>query len=201
VLERYATKGTGLENPGAPPQDRTELSSLEGCIPMVGRRTRRQSLTARAPQVELLDLGSPSASKANVVAYDRHVLFTADDPAGATRHRAPGLISMTRRDEALVHEMPEELIGLVFAQADLVAYACDLGVGVYLVPSALALLDSPEHGSALVVGKLCRHYAPLPLVPPPTLRLPDRTTTRPCWRLPRTGRTSVRQNGTCLRLR
>jgi hypothetical protein len=65
-------------------------------------------------------------------------------------------------------------------------YACDLGVWVYLVPSALTLVDSPEHRSALVIGKLCRHYAPLPLVPLPTLRLPDRTATRP--RLPRTGK-------------
>jgi hypothetical protein len=36
-------------------------------------------------------------------------------------------------------------------------------------------VDSREHLSALVVGKLCRHYAPLPLVPPPIVRLPDRT--------------------------
>src|SRR5919112_3109225 len=111
-----------------------------------------------APQVQLLDLGSPFASKPNVVAYDRHVLLAADDPTGATRHRASGLISTTRLDEAFVHEMPEELVGLIFAQADALTYACDLGVGVYLVPSALALLDSPEHGFALVVGKLCRHY-------------------------------------------
>ena len=74
--------------------------------------------------MKLLDLGSPFASKANVVAYDRHVLFTSDDSADATRHRAPGLISTTRIDEAFVHEMPEQLVGLVFAQADLVAYAC-----------------------------------------------------------------------------
>src|SRR5918998_441266 len=83
--------------------------------------------------------------------------------------------------------MPEELVGLVFAQADLVAYACDLGVGIYLVPSALTLVDSPEHAFTLVVGKLCRHYPPLPLVPPPTVRLPDRTATRPRRRFPRTG--------------
>src|SRR5215208_8254206 len=138
-----------------------------------------------APQVKLLDLGSPFASKANVVSYDRHILFTSDDPTGATRHRAPGLISTTRIDEAFVHKMPEELVGLVFAQADLVAYVCDLGVGVYLVPSALALVDSPEHGSALVVGKLCGHYAPLPLVWPPIVRLPDRTATCPRRRLSR----------------
>ena len=73
--------------------------------------------------MELLDLGSPFASKPNVVAYDRHVLFTSDDPTGATRHRAPCPISTTRIEEAFVHEMPEELVGLVFAQADLVAYA------------------------------------------------------------------------------
>src|SRR5215207_3070834 len=86
---------------------------------------------------------------------------------------------MTRIEEAFVYESPEQLVGLIFAQADLVAYACDLGVGVYFVPSALALVDSSEHRSALVIGKLCRHYAPLPLVPPPTVRLPDRTATRP----------------------
>src|SRR5918995_4813752 len=91
----------------------------------------------RAPQVKLLDLGSPFACKANVVAYDRHVLFTSDDPANATRHRAPCLISTTRIEEAFFHEMPEELVGLVFAQADLFAYTCDLGVGIYLLPSAL----------------------------------------------------------------
>src|ERR671920_1364874 len=138
-----------------------------------------------SPQVEQLDPSSPFASKANVVAYDRHVLFTSDDPTGATRHRASCLISMTRIEEAFVHEMPEELVGLVFAQADLVAYACDLGVGVYLIPSALALVDSPEHRSALVVGKLCGHYAPLPLVSLPPVRLPDRTVTCPRRCLPR----------------
>src|SRR5215212_3108140 len=133
----------------------------------------------RAPQVELLDLGSPFASEPNIVTYDRHVLFTSDDPTGTTRHRAPGPIGTTRIEEAFVHEMPEDLVGLVFAQAELVAYACDLGVGIYLVPSALTLVDSPEHRIALVVGKLCRHYAPLPLVPPPIVRLPDRTATCP----------------------
>src|SRR5688572_14588436 len=75
--------------------------------------------------------------------------------------------------------MPEEPVGLVFAQADLVAYVCELGVGIYLVPSALALVDSPEHGFALVVGKLCGHYVPLPLMWPPSMRLPERTATRP----------------------
>jgi hypothetical protein len=30
---------------------------------------------------------------------------------------------MTRLDEAFIHEMPEELVGSVFAQADLLAYA------------------------------------------------------------------------------
>jgi hypothetical protein len=135
--------------------------------------------------VELLDPSSPFASKPNVVAYDRHVLFTSDDPTGATWHRASCPISTTRLEEAFVHEMPEELVGLVFAQADLVAYVCDLGVGVYLVPSTLALVDSPEHGFVLVVGKLCWHYAPLPLVPLPTVRLPDRTATCPRRRLPR----------------
>src|SRR5215212_10068194 len=55
--------------------------------------------------------------------------------------------------------MPKELVGLVFVQANVLAYACNLGVGVYLVPSALALADRPEHRFALVVGKLCRHSA------------------------------------------
>jgi hypothetical protein len=40
-------------------------------------------------------------------------------------------------------------------------------------------VDSPEHGFALVVGKLCGHYAPLPLVSLPVVRLPDRTATCP----------------------
>jgi len=114
---------------------------------------------SRAPQVELPDLGSPLASKPDVVAYDRHVLFVSDDPANATRHRAPCPISTTRINEAFVHEMPEELVGLVFAQADLVSYTCEFGVGVYLVPSALALLDSPEHGFALIVSKVRRLHA------------------------------------------
>src|ERR671920_313316 len=108
----------------------------------------------RAPQVKLLDLGSPFASKPDVVAYDRHILFTSDDPTDATRHRAPGPISTTRIEEAFVHEIPKQLVGLVFAQADLVAYACDLGVWVYLVPSALTLVDSPEHGFSLMVGRV-----------------------------------------------
>ena len=147
--------------------------------------------SALRTQVKSLDLGSPFASKSNVVAYDRHVLFTSDDPTDATRHRAPGPISMTRIEEAFVHEMPEQLVGLVFAQADLVAYVCDLSVGVYLVPSALALVDSPEHRSALVVGKLCRHYAPLPLVPLPTLRLPGRSKLHSARDAARPGRTSL----------
>jgi hypothetical protein len=114
-----------------------------------------------SPQVELLDHSSPFASEPNVVAYDRHVLFTSDDPADATRHRTPSPISTTRFDEAFIHEMPEQLVGLVFAQADLVAYACDLGVGVYLVPSALTLVDSPEHGFALIVSRVMRLHTVL----------------------------------------
>jgi hypothetical protein len=125
------------------------------------------------------DLGSPSASKANIIAYERHVLFTSDDPTEATRHRAPSPIGTTRVEEAFVHEMPEQFVGSVFAQADALSCSCDLGVGVYLVPSALALVDSREHLSVLVVGKLCRYYAPLPPVPPPIVRLPDRTATCP----------------------
>jgi hypothetical protein len=82
------------------------------------------------------DLGSPFAREPDVVAYDRHILFASDDPTGAARHRAPGPISTTRIEEAFVHELPEELVGLVFAQADALSYACDLGVGVYLIPSA-----------------------------------------------------------------
>jgi hypothetical protein len=147
--------------------------------------------------VELLDLGSPFASKANVVTYDRHVLFTSDYPANATRHRASCPISTTRHDEAFVHEMPEELVGLVFAQADLVAYVCELGVGIYLVPSAQALLDCPEHGFALVVGKLCGHYAPLPLVPLLTVRLPDRTAPAPAGASPEHNREAVSANFAC----
>jgi hypothetical protein len=77
----------------------------------------------------LPDLGSPFASKANVVAYDRHVLFASDDPANATRHRTPCPISTTRINEAFVQKLPEELVGLVFAQADALAYECELGVG------------------------------------------------------------------------
>jgi hypothetical protein len=95
---------------------------------------------------------------------------------------------MTRLDEAFVHKMPEELVGLVFAQAGTLAYACDFGVGIYLVPSTLAFVDSPEHRFALMVGKLFWHYAPLPLVPPPTVRLPDRSATRPGRRLSRAGK-------------
>ena len=72
-----------------------------------------------------MDLGSPFASKANVVTYDGHVRFASDDPADATRHRAPGLISTTRIEEAFVDEMPEEFVGSVFAQADTLAYACE----------------------------------------------------------------------------
>ena len=90
--------------------------------------------------IALPDFGSPFGSKSDVVAYDRHVVFAPDDPADAARHRAPGLISATRIDKAFVHELPEQLVGRIFAQADAFAYACDLGVGVYLVPSALALV-------------------------------------------------------------
>jgi hypothetical protein len=107
----------------------------------------------------LADLGSPFASEANVVAYDRHVLFASYDPADAAWHRAPGSISSTRIDEAFVHEMPEQLVGSVFAQDNLVAYAGDLGVGVYLVPPAFALVNSPEHRFALIVSELTRLHA------------------------------------------
>jgi hypothetical protein len=121
-----------------------------------------ESLTSTRParrvKVMLPDPSSPFAGKPNVVANDRHVIFASDDPADATRHRASGPISTTRIDEAFVHEMPEQFVGLVFAQADLAAYACDLGVGVYLVPSALALVDSPEHGFALIVSRVTRLY-------------------------------------------
>jgi hypothetical protein len=75
--------------------------------------------------VELLDHRSPFASEPNVVAYERHVLFASDDPANATRHRAPCPISTTRIEEAFAHEMPEQLVGLVFAQADALAYAVE----------------------------------------------------------------------------
>jgi hypothetical protein len=147
--------------------------------PLVARQQPLAAPPFCAPQVKLLDRSSPFTSKANVVAYYRHVPFASDDPADAARHRAPGPIGTTRIEEAFVHELPEEFVGSVFAQADLVAYERDLGVWVYLVSPALALLDSREHLSALVVGKLCRHYAPLPLVPPPIVRLPDRTATCP----------------------
>jgi hypothetical protein len=83
----------------------------------------------RAPQVELLDFGSPLASKPNVVAYDRHVVFASDDPADAARHRAPCPISTIRIDEAFVHELPEQREGFVFAQADTLAYACERVIG------------------------------------------------------------------------
>ncbi len=108
-----------------------------------------------------MDLGSSFTSKPNVVTYDRHVPFAADDSADAARHRAPGPISTTRIDEAFVHKTPEQLVGSVFAQADALAYACDLGVGVYLVPSALALVDSPEHRFALIVSGVTRLHTVL----------------------------------------
>src|SRR5215216_7622788 len=121
-LSGTATKETGLENLGAaPPPSLTEKSSSpEECIPIVVWRRRRKAPNGRAPQLELPDLGSPFASKPDVVAYDRHVLFTSDDPADATRHSSPSLISTTRIDETFVHKMPEQFVGLVFAQADLV---------------------------------------------------------------------------------
>jgi hypothetical protein len=53
----------------------------------VGRDNGTRRHLPHAPQVELLDHSSPFASKANVVAYDRHVLFTSDDPADAAQHR------------------------------------------------------------------------------------------------------------------
>ena len=61
----------------------------------------------------------------------------------------------------------------------LVAYACDLGVGVYLVPSTLTLVYSPEHRFELVVGKpLVRHVYSFAL---PTLlcRVGDQSNTQP----------------------
>jgi hypothetical protein len=70
-------------------------------------------------------------------------------------------MSTTRIDEAFAHESPEQLIGLVFAQADLVAYACDLGVGIYFGLSDLALVDSSEHGFALIVSRVTRLHTVL----------------------------------------
>jgi hypothetical protein len=55
-------------------------------------------------------------------------------------------------------------------------------------------VDSLEHRFALGVGKLCGHYAPLPLVPLPTLRLPDRTATCARLRLPRASKETPRRN-------
>src|SRR5215203_899513 len=102
---------------------------MDGHLSILSQQTYEVTRSLRRLRV---DFAPPFASKANVVAYDRHVLFTSDDPANATRHRAPSPISTTRLDEALVHEMPEQLVGLVFTQADALTYACDLGVGVYL---------------------------------------------------------------------
>ena len=83
-------------------------------------------------------------------------------------------------DVTLVNELPEQLVGCVRRQADLVTHARHLGVGVHPVPCAPALVYRPEHRSALLVGKLCWHHAPFPLIPLPTVRLPERTATRPC---------------------
>jgi hypothetical protein len=61
----------------------------------------------------------------------------------------------------LVHELPEQRVGSVFAQADALAYARDLGVGVHPVSSTSALVNSTEHCFTLLVGKLLRrHYNP-----------------------------------------
>ena len=38
---------------------------------------------------------------------------------------APRPDKPTRIDEAFVHEMPEQLVGWVFAQAEALAYACE----------------------------------------------------------------------------
>jgi hypothetical protein len=45
-----------------------------------------------------------------------------------------------------------------------------------------------------VVGKLCGHYAPLPLVPLPIVRLPDRIATCPRLRLPRASKKTPPRN-------
>ena len=82
----------------------------------------------------------------------------------------------------------QQTLGLHPARGGRVEVSSDLQEavdGIYLVLSALALVDSSEHRSPLVVGKLCRHYAPLALVPPSTVRLPDRTATHLRRRLPR----------------
>jgi hypothetical protein len=132
----------------------------------------------RLVTVVLPDLGSPFAGKPNVVADYRHVVFAPDDPDGVARHRTPGPENATRIDVTLVHELAEKLVGFVFVQADLGAYARDLGVGVHLVPSALALVYRTEHAFALLVGKLPRYHAPLPLFLPSAVRLPNLTAIR-----------------------
>jgi hypothetical protein len=73
--------------------------------------------TPRSRAVKSLDFGSPFAREPDVVAYERHVPSAPDDPADVARHRAPCPISSTRLDEAFVHEVPEQLVGSVFAQA------------------------------------------------------------------------------------
>src|SRR5918994_1395257 len=96
--------------------------------PRRGRSRRRRLLALgpppRAHQVELLDHSSPFARKPDVVAYERHVLFTSDDPTDATRHRASSPKGTTRIDEAFVNETPEQLVGSDFAQANALSYAC-----------------------------------------------------------------------------
>jgi len=57
--------------------------------------------------------------------------------------------------------MPEQLVGLAFAQADALAHACDLGFRVYLVPSAFAPVDGPEHRFAPIVSRVTWLHATL----------------------------------------
>jgi hypothetical protein len=92
----------------------------------------------------LSGLGLPLVGKPHVVTDGYQVVATSGHPAGTSRHCAVGAKNTPRINIAFVYEPLEQLVGLILTQADVAAYAGDLGIGIHPVPSTCALMH-PYH--------------------------------------------------------
>jgi hypothetical protein len=115
--------------------------------------------------VVLFGLGLSLARKSYIIANERHIVFATNYPACMPRHRTPGTKDSPGINAAFVHEAFEQFIRLVFAEADVIAYALDLGVGVQFVPPAFTIMHGQEHPFTLLGGKLLRHHTALSACP------------------------------------
>ena len=109
------------------------------------------AVSRRRPRVGattvLSGLGLPLVGKPHVVTDGYQVVATSGHPAGTSRHCAAGAKNTPRINIAFVYEPLEQLVGLILAQADVAAYAGDLGIGIHPVPSTCALMR-PYHRTA-----------------------------------------------------